>query len=411
MLVAIPSVTTYINNSRKNAYIDSAKKLIDGAVVLVNSGSLDVYDTDTTYYIPASCIATETGSESSPYAKWTDRYVVVTYNNDSYDYYWASTDESKMGIRLTYREHLNIDRIKPNIEKIDANIGIGNRSAIVKFTDCVTGDAPEPAQTFIAERDSVDTVLPVNTPETPSTPSTTTTDNLTWQSGDLRITFDFSNSWNDGKIIQPSITVRNMSTSETITGFTATFTIPPGAHILQGSWNSNDMLVTISGNTLTVVGNPNKLVDRFIAPSNPKNTGLQIEYSTPTTIGLANGNIEYTTLKPGNVTYELSDLKVEMVRKNLDDNNGKYTVKYGVSVTNISNHNVTGWSFRVNGAGISNVRVHLGLVATATTSSYIDVAVASDQAAIYTLRPGAKAEFDKPIEFDINDVNTPITIS
>ena len=45
MIIAIPSVTTYINDSRKSAYVDTAKEIISGARNLVNSGELEMYDT------------------------------------------------------------------------------------------------------------------------------------------------------------------------------------------------------------------------------------------------------------------------------------------------------------------------------------------------------------------------------
>ena len=64
LMIAVPSVSNYINNSRKNAYITTAKELIRGATNLVNSGKLDVFDLGTTYYIPSSCMHTETGGES-----------------------------------------------------------------------------------------------------------------------------------------------------------------------------------------------------------------------------------------------------------------------------------------------------------------------------------------------------------
>ena len=37
MIIAIPSVTKYINDSRKSAYIDTAKQIISGARNLVNN--------------------------------------------------------------------------------------------------------------------------------------------------------------------------------------------------------------------------------------------------------------------------------------------------------------------------------------------------------------------------------------
>ena len=44
MIIAIPSVTTYISNSRKSFYIDTAKNIIGGARNLVNEGKLEMYD-------------------------------------------------------------------------------------------------------------------------------------------------------------------------------------------------------------------------------------------------------------------------------------------------------------------------------------------------------------------------------
>ena len=40
MIIAIPSVTKYINDSRKSAYIDTAKQIISGARNLVNNWNI-----------------------------------------------------------------------------------------------------------------------------------------------------------------------------------------------------------------------------------------------------------------------------------------------------------------------------------------------------------------------------------
>ena len=48
MIIAIPSVTKYISDSRKSSYVDSAKEIIGSARNLVNSGELEMYDTDAT---------------------------------------------------------------------------------------------------------------------------------------------------------------------------------------------------------------------------------------------------------------------------------------------------------------------------------------------------------------------------
>ena len=140
MLVAIPSVTNYINNSRKNVYIDTAKQLLKGATNLVNSGELDVYDIDTTYYIPSGCIKLETGGDS-PYGKFDPAYVVVTYDNDSYSYYWTSRDETGIGIKkITLSTDLEANLLEAGIKENDitTNVAVGSRSNIkvLSLDDC-----------------------------------------------------------------------------------------------------------------------------------------------------------------------------------------------------------------------------------------------------------------------------------
>ncbi len=136
MLVAIPSVTNYINNSRKEAYIDTAKQFLKGATNLVNSGSLDVYDTDTTYYIPSTCVALESGGDSPYGGKFAPAYILVTYNNDSFNYFWMSTDNQNMGIKIpTSTDKLNIDLIESGVSSNDIKplIGMDGRKNIVEF--------------------------------------------------------------------------------------------------------------------------------------------------------------------------------------------------------------------------------------------------------------------------------------
>ena len=98
MIIAIPSVTSYINNSRKSAYVDTAKEIISGARNFVNEGKLEMFDTETTYYIPASCISTENG-QKSPYGEFDKAYVLVTYNGQGYNYYWVSRDVAGIGVK------------------------------------------------------------------------------------------------------------------------------------------------------------------------------------------------------------------------------------------------------------------------------------------------------------------------
>ena len=140
MLIAIPSVTSYINNSRKQSYIDTTKQLIKGASLLVNGNDLDISREDTTYYIPTSCIPLESGS-TSPYGKIDSAYVVVTYDGDNYNYYYTGKDEAGMGIKnVTFGDDLNKDIISSDIREINPNTAVGDRTqiSVVSSSDCCT---------------------------------------------------------------------------------------------------------------------------------------------------------------------------------------------------------------------------------------------------------------------------------
>ena len=135
MIIAIPSVTNYINDSRKSAYVDTAKEIVSGTRNLVNEGKLGMYDTNTTYYIPASYISTENGLKS-PYGEFTQAYVGVIYNGTGYKYYWISVDDTGQGIdELIASDKLSVDDIKSDLNDDDIKnkvktTGIGNRSNI-----------------------------------------------------------------------------------------------------------------------------------------------------------------------------------------------------------------------------------------------------------------------------------------
>ena len=136
MIIAIPSVTKYITDSRKNTYISTAKEIIGGARTFVNEGNYKMYDTDTTYYIPAKMIHTETAFRS-PYGDFTEAYIGVTYNGLTFKYYWISNDITGTGIdKVVSNNKLEVELIKADIKDSDINnsihiTGIGNRSKIM----------------------------------------------------------------------------------------------------------------------------------------------------------------------------------------------------------------------------------------------------------------------------------------
>ena len=129
MLIAIPSVTKYIDNSRKESYLSTVKTLTKGAVNQVNTGIYDVFDLDTTYYLPISCISSE-NAKVSPYGDLVSSYVVFVYDGNGFDYYYTGTDTSNMGILLTHVNKITINDIKTGIKEsqIDTSIGVDNRN-------------------------------------------------------------------------------------------------------------------------------------------------------------------------------------------------------------------------------------------------------------------------------------------
>ena len=146
MIIAVPSVTKYISDSRKNGYVSTAKNIASGARNLVNSGSLDLNDEDTTYYIDGECIKTDTGYKS-PYGEFDKAYIVVTANYNGHDYFWTSVDETGIGVKGIIKiENLDNGNIKEGVTTSDITTDrrLDNRKYIVVVdSNCQKGDPVE----------------------------------------------------------------------------------------------------------------------------------------------------------------------------------------------------------------------------------------------------------------------------
>ena len=139
MIIAIPSVTKYISDSRKSSYVDSAKEIIGSARNLVNSGELEMYDTDATYYIDVNCIKTENAMKS-PYGDFVKEgaYVVVTYDGKGYDYFWTSVDDAGQGVKnIVKYDKLDTDDISSDltIEDISTLRTLDGRGKVILITE------------------------------------------------------------------------------------------------------------------------------------------------------------------------------------------------------------------------------------------------------------------------------------
>ena len=128
---SIKPATSYIKNSKKQAYVSVAKEYIKGTRYLVNSGQISTYSSDTTYYVPIKCINT-VESKNSPYGKFVEAYVAVKYDNDIFRYYWISNDSTNHSIpKLTEESKLNDASVVNSKEKLDLNQKINGTEKIL----------------------------------------------------------------------------------------------------------------------------------------------------------------------------------------------------------------------------------------------------------------------------------------
>ena len=135
MIIAVPSVTNYINDSRKTSFTASVSKYIDIAMDDIASLEYSVRNKDYTYYIPTSCLQTENISNESPFGEFVESYVVVTYNNGSNDFYYTGFDKTGHGILLTYRDLLDESKVKTDISSLNKYVGVGDRPYIYIYSD------------------------------------------------------------------------------------------------------------------------------------------------------------------------------------------------------------------------------------------------------------------------------------
>ena len=130
-IIAIPSVTEYIVNSRKKAYISSIDSYVSGVSQKVNSLEYSFLDKNVTYYVHIDNVHLEKGGKS-PFGEWLDAYVVVTYSGSGYDYYWTSVDDAGNKIILKSVDEITVDDIiNDSYKEISRRRAVGDRDEVV----------------------------------------------------------------------------------------------------------------------------------------------------------------------------------------------------------------------------------------------------------------------------------------
>ena len=127
MLIAVPSISKYMDVSRKKSYVSSARSYIKSVKTKVGALKYKFNDEYAVYYLPINCIDMEK-SGNSPYGDWVEAYVLVTVEGIDYSYFWTSYDDAGNGIIFASEEELDTGIIESGVTSIDKNATINDRS-------------------------------------------------------------------------------------------------------------------------------------------------------------------------------------------------------------------------------------------------------------------------------------------
>jgi len=186
MLIAIPSVTQQITNSRKNSYVDTAQQYINAVITKVNEGNISMFDTKRLYLVPVgndttvSCVSLESGG-ASPFSKYYQyAYVAVHYTGTGYDYWFLSEDGANQGFETTSSKDLE----KSGKNLVKSNMGAANTTLAEQYgtystssksytASAKTGDARVITTNLATFKTSVDTAMQTILSDTKTGGSTT----------------------------------------------------------------------------------------------------------------------------------------------------------------------------------------------------------------------------------------------
>ena len=406
MIIAVPSVTSYISSSRKSAYVDTARQVIGSTRNMVNEGKLGMYDTSATYYIPTSCIKLENGSEAeSPYGKFERAFVVVSYDGQGYDYYWTSVDDSGQGIKIiTKLADLDNDKLSSDLDGTDIVVeNLPGKSKLVEYSaDC---------KSIVHHEDNAGEQGPQ------------TSDGITWTYKDMSLSVNVHltgcSVQGDGYKYCYGATVdaSNISGNTTIKSFVASFDVPAGTVVVNPGYTEGKLRVVVNGTRMTIYGNEGGAIHNYINGQNETfSDGFQIKFPQDANFMLSNASIDYVELisdtQEGNsssntaeeINVDTAKLHIRLHRVNMYPGNGVYIEQYEVTVKNNTNQALTNWSFTLDAqGGISNIVMYSQLQVSQSGNSYTFTPM--DWYAHKTLNPNEEVTLDSLMEITTSDTN------
>lgn len=145
LLTAVPAISKYIDNSRKNTYVMNVKSMVDVVINSINNLEYEAMPLkDEAIIVPFSLIELEKGSnKKSPYGKYIEdqSYIMVINNGLNFDYYIVAIDESGYAIPCVNVKDLDKSNITVDTENIEKNIyGMAQISNLVTEQYLITDE-------------------------------------------------------------------------------------------------------------------------------------------------------------------------------------------------------------------------------------------------------------------------------
>ncbi len=150
LIIAIPKVTQYITNSRKDSLITTSKDFIDA---VRKDATSEIFEfpigVDDVTIISVDLIKLEKGGQKSPFnGVWLPEYSYVaiinagTDEDPDYQYYISIRDSKRYNISLTEEDDLERDSIirnNPSNTKVTIDSMCGNENGVYKVINNITG--------------------------------------------------------------------------------------------------------------------------------------------------------------------------------------------------------------------------------------------------------------------------------
>lgn len=126
LLIAVPAISRYIEESRKSTYINSVQSIVSAISTSVNNLEYPLPSKNEAIIIPFSEVELEKGvsNTKSPFASYEEgkSYIVVTFDGIMYHYYVSTLDNAGYSIPLIDTKKLNKNSITTDSVVISSNV-------------------------------------------------------------------------------------------------------------------------------------------------------------------------------------------------------------------------------------------------------------------------------------------------